>query len=164
MVVEIESVLSLYFPLLISQKFTKSLQPRYLITSLALNDLAIGLLITPFSILPALFHCWPYGEIFCQIQVISINFTWSITFLRLTFVLGLASRRFKSSKCCYPRLYGNWPIHVRSISAKISSTLEQKGRKRFQWFFELTSKILISTNEIKFKIFNECETTKRWFA
>ena len=46
-----------------------ALQPRYLITSLALNDLAIGLLITPFGTLPALLHCWPYGEIFCQIQV-----------------------------------------------------------------------------------------------
>uniref|UniRef100_A0A182MP87 G-protein coupled receptors family 1 profile domain-containing protein n=1 Tax=Anopheles culicifacies TaxID=139723 RepID=A0A182MP87_9DIPT len=44
-------------------------QPRYLLTSLALNDLAIGLLIIPFSALPALLHCWPYGEIFCQIQV-----------------------------------------------------------------------------------------------
>lgn len=44
-------------------------QPRYLLTSLALNDLAIGLLITPFGVLPALLHCWPYGEIFCQIQV-----------------------------------------------------------------------------------------------
>ncbi|XP_073846517.1 uncharacterized protein [Musca autumnalis] len=43
-------------------------QPRYLLTSLALNDLTIGLLITPFGLLPALFHCWPYGEIFCQIQ------------------------------------------------------------------------------------------------
>ncbi|XP_037883365.1 5-hydroxytryptamine receptor 1D isoform X2 [Glossina fuscipes] len=45
-------------------------QPRYLLTSLALNDLAIGLLITPFSLLPALLHCWPYGEIFCQIQAL----------------------------------------------------------------------------------------------
>ncbi|XP_070505572.1 trace amine-associated receptor 1 [Chironomus tepperi] len=45
-------------------------QPRYLITSLALNDLAIGLLITPFGTLPALLHCWPYGEIFCQIQAL----------------------------------------------------------------------------------------------
>lgn len=46
------------------------MQPRYLLTSLALNDFAIGILITPLGILPALFHCWPYGEIFCQIQVI----------------------------------------------------------------------------------------------
>lgn len=45
-------------------------QPRYLLTSLALNDFAIGIFITPLGILPALFHCWPYGEIFCQIQVI----------------------------------------------------------------------------------------------
>ncbi|EAT48408.2 AAEL000528-PA, partial [Aedes aegypti] len=45
-------------------------QPRYLLTSLALNDLAIGLLIIPFGALPALLHCWPYGEIFCQIQAL----------------------------------------------------------------------------------------------
>ncbi|XP_053688407.1 5-hydroxytryptamine receptor 1D [Sabethes cyaneus] len=45
-------------------------QPRYLLTSLALNDLAIGLLIIPFGALPALVHCWPYGEIFCQIQAL----------------------------------------------------------------------------------------------
>ncbi|XP_055536339.1 5-hydroxytryptamine receptor 1 isoform X2 [Wyeomyia smithii] len=44
--------------------------PRYLLTSLALNDLAIGLLIIPFGALPALLHCWPYGEIFCQIQAL----------------------------------------------------------------------------------------------
>ncbi|KAL9702211.1 hypothetical protein quinque_005729 [Culex quinquefasciatus] len=45
-------------------------QPRYLLTSLALNDLAIGVLIIPFGALPALLHCWPYGEIFCQIQAL----------------------------------------------------------------------------------------------
>jgi hypothetical protein len=44
-------------------------QPRYLLTSLASNDLAIGLFVTPFGFLPAFYHCWPYGEIFCQIQV-----------------------------------------------------------------------------------------------
>lgn len=44
-------------------------QPRYLLTSLASNDLAIGLMVTPFGFLPALYRCWPYGELFCQIQV-----------------------------------------------------------------------------------------------
>lgn len=57
-------------------KFTKSgsinyLQPRYLLTSLALNDLAIGLLVTPFGVVSALFHCWAFGEVACQIQVSS---------------------------------------------------------------------------------------------
>ncbi|XP_055856353.1 beta-3 adrenergic receptor isoform X2 [Episyrphus balteatus] len=57
------------------------MQPRYLLTSLALNDLTIGLLITPFGLLPALFHCWPYGEIFCQIQgcVAIVSLTWIIS-------------------------------------------------------------------------------------
>lgn len=45
------------------------LQPRYLLTSLASNDLAIGLLVTPFGFLPAVYGCWPYGEVACQIQV-----------------------------------------------------------------------------------------------
>ncbi|KPJ08635.1 hypothetical protein RR48_12388 [Papilio machaon] len=43
-------------------------QPRYLLTSLALNDLFTGILIAPVALLPALYKCWPYGEIFCQIQ------------------------------------------------------------------------------------------------
>uniref|UniRef100_T1HKJ1 Uncharacterized protein n=1 Tax=Rhodnius prolixus TaxID=13249 RepID=T1HKJ1_RHOPR len=45
-------------------------QPRYLLTSLASNDLAIGVLVTPFGFLPALFKCWPYSETLCQIQVV----------------------------------------------------------------------------------------------
>ncbi|OAD55870.1 hypothetical protein WN48_04164 [Eufriesea mexicana] len=45
------------------------LQPKYLLTSLASNDLAIGLLVTPFGFLPAVYGCWPYGEVVCQIQV-----------------------------------------------------------------------------------------------
>ncbi|KAF4518383.1 hypothetical protein B566_EDAN018977 [Ephemera danica] len=45
-------------------------QPRYLLTSLAVNDLAIGLLVTPFAFLPSLLRCWPYGETFCQIQAL----------------------------------------------------------------------------------------------
>ncbi|KAJ9593099.1 hypothetical protein L9F63_027660, partial [Diploptera punctata] len=54
-----------------SRRYTKYIhsQPRYLLTSLASNDLAIGLFVTPFGFLPALYHCWPYGEIFCQIQI-----------------------------------------------------------------------------------------------
>ncbi|KAG7298711.1 hypothetical protein JYU34_017118 [Plutella xylostella] len=45
-------------------------QPRYLLTSLALNDLFTGVLIAPVALLPALYKCWPYGEIFCQIQAL----------------------------------------------------------------------------------------------
>ncbi|EFN81772.1 Beta-3 adrenergic receptor, partial [Harpegnathos saltator] len=45
-------------------------QPRYLLTSLASNDLAIGLLVTPFGFLPAVYGCWPYGEVVCQIQAL----------------------------------------------------------------------------------------------
>lgn len=66
-----------FFSFLLSLTNNLFFQPRYLLTSLALNDLAIGLLITPFGVLPALFHCWPYGEIFCQIQV-SFNYFFCI--------------------------------------------------------------------------------------
>ncbi|XP_075222398.1 trace amine-associated receptor 8c isoform X2 [Lycorma delicatula] len=45
-------------------------QPRYLLTSLASNDLAIGLLVTPFGVLPAVYQCWPYSDIVCQIQAL----------------------------------------------------------------------------------------------
>ncbi|KAI5636237.1 7 transmembrane receptor (rhodopsin family) domain-containing protein [Phthorimaea operculella] len=45
-------------------------QPRYLLTSLALNDLFTGILVAPVALLPALYKCWPYGEIFCQIQAL----------------------------------------------------------------------------------------------
>ncbi|XP_058797528.1 trace amine-associated receptor 9-like isoform X2 [Phymastichus coffea] len=45
-------------------------QPRYLLTSLASNDLAIGLLVTPFGFIPAVYSCWPYGELVCQIQAL----------------------------------------------------------------------------------------------
>ncbi|CAB0030138.1 unnamed protein product [Trichogramma brassicae] len=53
-------------------------QPRYLLTSLASNDLAIGLLVTPFGFVPAIYSCWPYGEIVCQIQgcVAIMSTTW----------------------------------------------------------------------------------------
>ncbi|XP_025201329.1 trace amine-associated receptor 1 [Melanaphis sacchari] len=55
-----------------SDKYTKFIhpQPRYLVTSLACNDLAIGLLVTPLAAFSALVHCWPYSEIVCQIQAL----------------------------------------------------------------------------------------------
>ncbi|KAI5705806.1 hypothetical protein M8J75_001943 [Diaphorina citri] len=45
-------------------------QPRYLLTCLASNDLAVGLLVTSVAFLPALLTCWPYSEIICQIQAL----------------------------------------------------------------------------------------------
>uniref|UniRef100_A0A1B0D5H9 G-protein coupled receptors family 1 profile domain-containing protein n=1 Tax=Phlebotomus papatasi TaxID=29031 RepID=A0A1B0D5H9_PHLPP len=56
-------------------------QPRYLLTSLALNDLAIGVLITPFGVVSALFHCWAFGEVVCQIQTIAYSILWDLQFL-----------------------------------------------------------------------------------
>ncbi|KAG5866665.1 hypothetical protein JTB14_015362 [Gonioctena quinquepunctata] len=53
-----------------SRRYSKYIhsQPRYLLTSLASNDFAMGLFVTPFAIVPSLRHCWPYGELVCQIQ------------------------------------------------------------------------------------------------
>ncbi|XP_050295525.1 trace amine-associated receptor 1 [Anthonomus grandis grandis] len=55
-----------------SKRYTKYIhsQPRYLLTSLACNDLAMGLCVTPFAIVPTLRHCWPYAEIVCQVQAL----------------------------------------------------------------------------------------------
>ena len=44
-------------------------QPRIIFTTLALNDLANGLLVLGVGIFPATFQCWPFGEMLCQIQV-----------------------------------------------------------------------------------------------
>ncbi|XP_031332828.1 trace amine-associated receptor 7d-like [Photinus pyralis] len=55
-----------------SRRYSKYIhsQPKYLLTSLASNDLAMGLLVTPFAIVPSLRRCWPYGELVCQIQAL----------------------------------------------------------------------------------------------
>ncbi|XP_044738765.1 probable serine/threonine-protein kinase DDB_G0282963 [Chrysoperla carnea] len=55
-----------------SQRYIKYIhsQPRYLLTSLASIDFAIGLLITPLSIIPTIKHCWPFGELICQVQAL----------------------------------------------------------------------------------------------
>ena len=44
-------------------------QPRIIFTTLAINDLANGLLVLGVGIFPATFQCWPFGEMLCQIQV-----------------------------------------------------------------------------------------------
>ena len=44
-------------------------QPRIILTALALNDLANGLIVLGLGLFPAVFECWPYGELTCQIQV-----------------------------------------------------------------------------------------------
>ncbi|XP_022908743.2 trace amine-associated receptor 8c isoform X1 [Onthophagus taurus] len=55
-----------------SRKYSKYIhsQPRYLLTSLASNDLAMGFFVTPFAIIPSFRRCWPYGELLCQIQAL----------------------------------------------------------------------------------------------
>ena len=45
------------------------LQTRCLLTSIATNHVATGLLVTVWNIYPSLIGCWPYGVLLCQIQV-----------------------------------------------------------------------------------------------
>lgn len=120
--------------------YTNALQPRYLITSLALNDLAIGLLITPFGTLPALLHCWPYGEIFCQIQVscctinlclkpyadADLNILTKLMIITLATIFshmifyhftGTIAWSFNATKCCHTCLYGCGSLYVRIVSS-----------------------------------------------
>ena len=49
-------------------------QPRIILTALALNDLANGLIVLGLGLFPAVFECWPYGELTCQIQVILFSY------------------------------------------------------------------------------------------
>ncbi|XP_066248611.1 trace amine-associated receptor 8c [Euwallacea similis] len=62
----------LFISVINSRRYSKYIhsQPRYLLTSLACNDLAMGLCVTPFAILSSLRNCWPYAEIVCQVQAL----------------------------------------------------------------------------------------------
>ncbi|GLV41765.1 uncharacterized protein CBL_12054 [Carabus blaptoides fortunei] len=75
-----------------SRRYAKYIhsQPRYLLTSLASNDLAMGLLVTPFAIVPSLRHCWPYGELVCQIQ----KRRYLVILLSVKGVVGLQSKGY----------------------------------------------------------------------
>lgn len=46
---------------------------RYIMTSLCVTDLSIGLLMCPSTIYPALVHCWPSGEVMCKIEALLIS-------------------------------------------------------------------------------------------
>lgn len=118
-------------------------QPRYLITSLALNDLAIGLLITPFGTIPALLHCWPYGEIFCQIQVSLVpGSTCLVTNLKFMFSFRLFYEALWRSRA--PSFSYAWlsiAIRARSIQWNIINTRVRRWAR----------------NERKLKNFQVCE-------
>lgn len=51
-------------------RYLRARAPRYLMTSLACSDLAIGLFVTPFAVYPTLYHSWPYGRTFCAVQAL----------------------------------------------------------------------------------------------
>ena len=48
-------------------------QTRCLLTSIATNNVATGLLVTVWNTYPSLISCWPYGILLCQIQVCFIS-------------------------------------------------------------------------------------------
>ena len=76
-------------------------QPRIIFTAMALNDLSNGLLVLGVGLFPALWDCWPFGEILCQVQVISIlsNFAF---FLRKKKVLNGEGKRSANFAWSYP--------------------------------------------------------------
>ncbi|KZS15243.1 Trace amine-associated receptor 8B [Daphnia magna] len=48
-------------------------QTRCLLTSIATNHVATGLLVTAWNIYPSLIGCWPYGVLLCQIQAVLLG-------------------------------------------------------------------------------------------
>ena len=46
---------------------------RYLMNSMSLTDLGIGLFMCPTTLYPALKRCWPFGVEFCQIEALVIS-------------------------------------------------------------------------------------------
>ncbi|XP_046632086.1 trace amine-associated receptor 9-like [Daphnia pulicaria] len=48
-------------------------QTRCLLTSIATNHVATGLLVTVWNIYPSLIGCWPYGVLLCQIQAVLLG-------------------------------------------------------------------------------------------
>ena len=63
-------------------------QPRYMLISIGINDLIMGLLVIILSTYPVLYKCWPFGKNLCQIQVGKticssfLDFYFSFTFLK----------------------------------------------------------------------------------
>ena len=47
-------------------------QPRFILLSIGINDLIMGILVLCLSTYPALYRCWPFGRGLCQVQVSSI--------------------------------------------------------------------------------------------
>ncbi|WAR21863.1 HRH2-like protein [Mya arenaria] len=46
---------------------------RYMMTSLSCSDLGFGLLVCPSTIYSSLYHCWPFGDVFCRIEALLIS-------------------------------------------------------------------------------------------
>lgn len=46
---------------------------RMTMNSLICTDLGMGLLVCPFCVYSALYHCWPYAETFCRIEALLLS-------------------------------------------------------------------------------------------
>lgn len=53
------------------RNFTNRL--RYMMNSLCLTDLSIGLLMCPSTLYPAVWRCWPFGEFMCKLEALLIS-------------------------------------------------------------------------------------------
>ena len=79
-------------------------QPRIIFTAMALNDLSNGLLVLGVGLFPALWDCWPFGEILCQVQVILILNSTTLHSPQKIFFMKKRSANFASSKTAAAKL------------------------------------------------------------
>lgn len=60
-----------FLAVLNSSYYTKYLRPtpRYILSAMAINDWATGIVVLSLGVYPAIFECWPFGKFACQLQV-----------------------------------------------------------------------------------------------
>lgn len=62
------------------------LHPRFFLTSLAAADATIGLFVCPSTWYSALYHCWPFGRVFCRIEALALSALFHISSLSLVVI------------------------------------------------------------------------------
>ncbi|XP_076367861.1 trace amine-associated receptor 9-like [Tachypleus tridentatus] len=98
-------------------------QPRMFMTSLACTDLAVGLFVTPFSVFPALYRCWPFGRFVCAMEALLISALFHESTLAL---MCVAIDRYIC--IAFPLQYHTWMTRKVCLTMILSS-----------WFFSVTA-------------------------
>ncbi|XP_013777295.1 beta-2 adrenergic receptor-like [Limulus polyphemus] len=92
-------------------------QPRMFMTSLACTDLAVGLFVTPLSVYPALYRCWPFGGFVCAVEALLISALFHESTLSLVciaidryicIVLPLRYNSVMTKKVCITMIAVSW--------------------------------------------------------